>query len=299
MSDPVRVLCHILLFAAVPPVAMSGQEPHGSVAPSVFAEGIVSTGHEFTVTFAHDGRTVYFTRSDQQTRRNHLMQSVQGPGGWQAATQLPFSSSAWSDLDPALSPDGRHLYFISTRPKPNALADTTTDMDVWVADRQGASWAEPRWLESLSSKGKEGSPTVDRAGNICFFSDRDAVANQNAIYCAKPGKGGFGPPVKLGPSVNVGPSDTSPFLAPDGNTLLFYSTRAGGQGAADLYLSRKRGGQWQPAVSLGPVVNSTEFEYNPSTSPDGTTLYFGRKGRVWEVPMKALDSRVIAARMFK
>jgi hypothetical protein len=35
----------------------------------------------------------------------------------------------------------------------------------------------------------------------------------------------------------VGPSDTSLFVAPNGKTLIFYSTRLGGQGKADIYFS--------------------------------------------------------------
>ncbi|MES2305179.1 MAG: hypothetical protein V4558_06715 [Gemmatimonadota bacterium] len=275
---------------------LTGQQP---AAPVIFAEGIVSTGHEFTVTFTRDGRTVYFTRSDTVARRNHLMQSVRGAGGWEAATPLPFANGAWSDLDPALSPDGRQLYFISTRPRPNAPADTSANMDLWVAVRSEKGWGEPVWIEALASKGKEGAPTVDRRGTLCFFSDRGGVANQNTIYCSRPAARGYTAPEKQGPEINAGPSDTSPWLAPDGKTMLFYSTRPGGRGAADLYLSRKHDNTWLPAVNLGPIVNTPEFEYNPSVSPDGKTLYFGRKGRVWEVPVKALDPQLINSRWFR
>jgi hypothetical protein len=81
--------------------------------------------------------------------------------------------------------------------------------------------------------------------------------------------------------------------------MLFYSTREGGAGQADLYIAHKQGGSWGAVASLGAAVNTAEFEYNPSVSRDGRTLYFGRKGRVYEIPLAALDAKVIAPSMFK
>lgn len=268
--------------------------------PQPFAPGIVATGHEFTVTFTPDGREVYFTRSIAQPRSAHVMHSVQRDGVWQPAEPASFSGDAWYDLDPGLSPDGSRLYFISTRPRPNAKsAPTTPDMDIWYADRTPTGWGAPRWIEELSSDAKEGSPTVDRAGNICFFSDRGNAPNKNAIYCARRRGDHWDAPVKQNANVNAGPSDTSPFLSPDGNTLLFYSERADGRGKADLYITRKSGVDWGAAMNLGPIVNTGEFEYNPSVSPDGKTFYFGRSGMVMTVPLTELDSRIISGDMFR
>ena len=92
-------------------------------------------------------------------------------------------------------------------------------------------------------------------------------------------------PVRLNANVNAGPSDTSPFLSPDGNALLFYSERSGGFGQADLYVSTKRDGDWQAAVNLGATVNTRGYEYNPAISRDGATLYFGRDRRIWSMPL--------------
>jgi hypothetical protein len=172
-------------------------------------------------------------------------------------------------------------------------------MDIWFADRTEGGWSAPHWIEALSSEGKEGAPTEDRAGNLCFFSDRNAAANSNAIYCAKKQGDTWTSPARVDGDVNAGPSDTSPWLSADGNTMLFYSTRAGGAGQADLYIAHKKGASWVDVATLGGAVNTADFEYNPSVSRDGRTLYFGRKGRVYEIPLAALDAKVIAPAMFK
>src|SRR3954468_6181201 len=72
--------------------------------PVEFAPGVVSTGHEFTVTFSPDAREVYFTRSSTAPRGTHIMRSTHGATGWQPAEAAPFSSDSWADLDPAVSP---------------------------------------------------------------------------------------------------------------------------------------------------------------------------------------------------
>jgi hypothetical protein len=256
--------------------------------PQVFAEGIVSTGHEFALTFSPDMKEAYFTRNFPDKKINHILRTEWKDGKWQEPTPISFSDDRWSDLDPALSPNGRRLFFISTRPVPGVQDTGSRNMDIWYADRSGNTWGQPQHLDHVSSPGKEGSPTVSKDGTLCFFSDRGRAANANSIYCSELRKGQYGEPQKLGPEINSEVSDTSPFLSADGNTLLFYSTRPGGYGQADLYVSFKLHRQWSPAKNLGPIVNTGEWEYNPVVSPDGKTLYFGRKGSIYWIPLEAL-----------
>jgi Tol biopolymer transport system component len=263
-------------------------DPAENPEPQVFAEGIISTGHEFALTFTPDMKEVYFTRNFPDKKINHIMHAELKNGKWQEPITISFSNDQWSDLDPALSPSGRRLFFISTRPAPGVQDTEARNMDIWYADREGKGWGQPRYLDSGNSSGKEGSPTVSKDGTLCFFSDRGRVANANSIYCSKLSRGKYGEPEKLGPEINSEASDTSPFLSADGNTLLFYSTRPGGYGQADLYVSFRRNRQWSQAKNLGPLVNTREWEYNPVVSPDGKVLYFGRKGSIYWIPVERL-----------
>jgi Tol biopolymer transport system component len=276
-----------------------GVPPAVADSARVFADGIISTGHEFTVTFTPDGREVYFTRSDPNTHRSHILHAVRTQHTWQPPQPISFATDSASDLDPALSPDGRRLFFVSTRPRPGTTAGPARDMDIWYADRTSNGWDVPHWIPQLSSDGKEGSPTVDRHGTLCFFSDRGNAANQDVIYCAARTSDGYASPARLPGQINAGPSDVSPFLSRDGQTMLFYSTRPGGFGQADLYIAHRRGTAWSQSVNLGTPVNTDAYEYNPSVSPDGHTLYFGRNRKIWSIPLRALDSKVIAEKMFK
>src|SRR6185503_13834269 len=118
-------------------------------------------------------------------------------------------------------------------------------------------------------------------------------------YCAERKGTSWAAPIRLSATINAGPSDTSPSLSPDGATLLFYSERAGGLGQADVYISGRKDGAWQPAQNLGPIVNSTGYDYNPSVSRDGNTLFFGRDRRIWSIPVAELNPAIIRPDMFR
>ncbi len=256
--------------------------------PQIFAPGVISTSHEFGITFTPDGKELYFSRFDGKNPI-HIFHAAMMNGIWQQPERVAFSSDQWSDLDPFLSPNGKQLFFISTRPVPGTPAGSK-NMDIWVSSLEAGGWGNPRWLERVNSSGKEGSPTVDRAGNLYFFSDRAGGADHNMIYEAAFTGGAYAEPVPLPAPVNSGTSDTSPFISPDGNSLLFYSTRSGGFGKADLYIAFKKNGKWSEVKNLGPKVNTPDSEYNPAVSPDGKILFFGRNSNIYEVPLSAIPT---------
>jgi hypothetical protein len=94
--------------------------------------------------------------------------------------------------------------------------------------------------------------------------------------------------VNLGPVVNSATGDFFPFVSKDGRSLYFSSLSCGTQepaplgcrpgfGGFDIYVARRDdvGDPWNPAVNLGPVINTPAGEFAPALSPDGHRLYFG------------------------
>ena len=256
-----------------------------------FAPGVISTGKGFTVTFLPDGKTVYFTARELSSTAAksplHVYESHLQNGKWEAPKAARFSSAQWSDLDPFITDDGRKMFFVSTRPAPGKTS-SKPDMDIWFSEWKNGDWSDPEWMKEINSDAKEGAPSMDRKGTLYFFSDRGAEANQNSIYTSHAVGDHYSAPDKLPSPVNAGPSDTSPWIAPDGQTLLFYSTRPGGFGQADVYVTFLKNGTWSNPVNLGPQVNTADFEYNPEVSRDGSTLYFGRGGKIYFIPLDAL-----------
>jgi len=67
-------------------------------------------------------------------------------------------------------------------------------------------------------------------------------------------------------------------LSPDGRRLYFSSDR--GWNALDIYCSEwdDSAGRWAEPYNLGPPINTSDNDYNPSVSPDETKLYFASWG---------------------
>ncbi len=251
-----------------------------------FAPGIVSTGHEFAISFMPDMQEVYFTRMDSN-RRFFIYRSQYQDGEWQRPAITSFSGQ-WLDADPFISPDGERLYFMSFRPLQEADTAELENPHLWYVIRQGESWSEPVPLDAniRSEEYGEGFPSVDENYNLYFPSMRRN--GQNDIWYAAFEDGRYVDPVLLPESVNdTATSDSNPVIDPFGERLIFYSKRDGGQGAVDLYTSKKLpDGSWTSAQNLGPAINSAAVEYCPALSPDGKLLFFTRRALEGENPLR-------------
>jgi len=87
----------------------------------------------------------------------------------------------------------------------------------------------------------------------------------------------FGEPTNLGPTVNNSANDAEPSISTDGLILIFASNRPDGYGQLDLWMTTRATTiePWGEPVNLGPSINGPKWDYCPSLSPDGCTLYYG------------------------
>jgi Tol biopolymer transport system component len=83
-------------------------------------------------------------------------------------------------------------------------------------------------------------------------------------------------PINLGPTVNSTSNDITPAISKDGLSLYFTSTRLGGFGGDDIYVSQRNSSDdpWGPPVNLGPTINTTFNEREPAFSRDGHLMFF-------------------------
>lgn len=83
-------------------------------------------------------------------------------------------------------------------------------------------------------------------------------------------------PVNLGPLINTSALDANAGLSPDEHTVYFVSTRPGGLGSNDIWMSQRQCLQcaWEAPVNLGAPINSDAFEAAPTISEDAQLLFF-------------------------
>src|SRR5262249_58190426 len=122
-------------------------------------------------------------------------------GAWTKPEIAPFSGR-YSDIDPTLSPDGKQLFFASTRPTEGT--EPRKDFDLWVVERQGTGWGEPRNLGApVNSSGSESTTSVTADGTLYFASaGRDGGRAGRRPFRSKLGAGRYRAPHPLPPPLH-------------------------------------------------------------------------------------------------
>ncbi|MBO11979.1 MAG: hypothetical protein CMJ68_14590 [Planctomycetaceae bacterium] len=194
-----------------------------------------------------DGQTLYFfSNRDGGHGGYDLYTSRRDAAGWDAPRNLGESvNSVANEFDPALSPDGMHLFFSSDRETAdgNQLPQWTAtirrpltghDFDLYEASRgsSGAPFSSVRPLDVLNRSGShEGAPFVSPDGGFLYFaSNRVARAGEPTnldLYRARWTDNEFGAPQNLGPMINTENDETEPGVSAEGFRLVFATNRDG------------------------------------------------------------------------
>ena len=267
------------------PALPGAQRPPDTAA--VFAPEVVSTGaQEFAITFAPDGRSLWFTRRRDSDSVYVLMESDWTGDGWSTPRPAPFSGEH-HDADPFMVPGGGRLFFMSRRPLDGSAR--REDYGIWFVRRRADGWSAPEPAgPGLQTEHSEGFMSLTAGGVLYFVSNRPGGAGGNDLYRAEADGEGFHPPVRLPYPINTPASDSNPLVTPDERCLVFYSGREGGAGRVDLYVAYRRGGRWTDPINLGPRINTPESENAPGLSPDGSAFFFARGGDILWVRTAAI-----------
>jgi len=249
-----------------------GQTPPGDKA-ELFGLGIISSiwGIHSTAVFSPDGNEVYWAPMmsfpGEIYSRGGLLVMKRIDGRWTPPAWASFSGADVNDDVPFFSPDGKTVYFLSSRPLPG---ETQTGSEkIWYSDRTAAGWSDPRPLDpNVNSMNMHWEFSLDKEGNVYFAGQAPDSLGMQDIYLARLVEGKYEKPVNLGAPVNSAAGENTPFIAPDGSYLIF-------ERQGDLWASfRGTGTVWSEPVKLGPEANSPSVELCPIVTADGKYLFF-------------------------
>jgi hypothetical protein len=239
-----------------------GQEPPGRT-PEVFAPGYLNTtAHEYHISFHPDGREIVFSRSGVGTLVTRL-----GPDGWTVPEVIHLIDEDHLTEEANFTPDGQALVFCGR-------ADIRMSRDLYRAEREGDGWGEPVKLFPGMY------PTADLEGTL-YYTARGEGRDYGAIVARSWVDGAYGEPVVVpGEGINSEFPDAHPWIAPDGNLLVFDSYREPDPG---VYFSfRGDDGAWTPAVSVCKALDIPPVG-QPAMSHDGKYLFFCLAGDMYWV----------------
>lgn len=268
--------------------------PQVPLEPELVQPGLISTDGEetFPAIDPVDGSLWFSMYEGESWNRQTIMRAPREGSGWGAPVAVFPEGDEWRGRAPRFSPDGKRLYFTSNRSV--AAGGERADMNIWVLERSGAGWSEPRVLPEPVNSDKSDIHVVETAnGDLYLASRRMGSMGESDIYRIPRNGDEWGPAEHLAAPLNDERSQPDLLVAPDGSWMILVVTdHPQGLGADDLFLVRQVGGRWGAPEHLPAPINSAEYEYGPTLSPDGATLYFTSQRRgsadVYRIPLSAL-----------
>ncbi|RSK41276.1 hypothetical protein EI293_16835 [Hymenobacter perfusus] len=179
---------------------------------------------------------------------------------------------------PALTADSRFLLFTG-RP----TAESGEDLFVSRQNKDGSMGDPASISAAINTSYNEGAGSISGDGKTLVFAscDRPSSVGNCDLYISRRTGNVWSKPQNLGRNVNSPEWDSQPTLSADGRTLYFTSTRRGGKGQEDIYVTTLNAdGNWAPARNLGAPVNTSGKDMAPFIHASGTTLYYVTDGLV-------------------
>lgn len=261
-----------------------GQELPGLI-PEVFAPGIISVegSRERSLALSPNGDELFFTRGSGWPY-SRIMHMKKFDGEWSMPETAFFAQNAWA-TEATFSPDGRHLYFSTSRGKSDIRY-----YNLWRITKEPNGWSEPESLFDIGGNTiMEFHPTVTRDGTL-YFCYWDYPRQTGDIYVSRLINGQYTDPVIVGYPISTQYSDVNPFVDPNERYLLFASNRPGGHGGADIYVSFKNDDEtWSFPRNLGPAVNTPYGDDVGDISPDGRYWFYTLDNDIYWMDVRAVS----------
>jgi len=186
-------------------------------------------------------------------------------------------TSELNDGPASFLPDGRTICFtrnLATTRKLGNSRSTNDRLGLFLSHRIGGGWTvpDPFPFNSESYSVMHAAFTPD-GRRLVFASDMPGGQGGYDLYVSDLVDGEWEIPVNLGPAVNSEANDVFPFVAANG-LLYFASTRKGGLGGLDIYVSRAIGMQWAAPKALPAPINSDANDLGYTSYASDRSGYF-------------------------
>ena len=218
----------------------------GSHLPADLFDELNSKFHEGVVSFTPDGNTAYFTRESyyedeyQKDSLNntkysqlYIYKATKLKDSWDTFESLEINDINFSNKNPMVSPDGKHLYFSSNMPGGFGLydlykAEIKDDGSLGKAENLG---------QKINTEGQEAFPFVTSENMLYFSSDGHLGLGGLDVFYSKNVDDKWSNSKNVGIPVNSGADDFAFMIKEEDGYVS--SNRTGGVGKDDIYALKK------------------------------------------------------------
>lgn len=208
--------------------------------PVNFSSTLNTKYHEGPVVFANNDEVIYFTRSSYLNDKSNssmdgkntlnIYKATKKNNVWTEIQIFEFNSDESNIGHPAISRDGKKIFFVSDMP--GGFGGT----DIYVSQKLGFIWTKPVNLGSeVNTSGNEMFPFVHPDGSLYFSSDGHAGLGGLDIFVSNFNGFRWENPRNLRTPFNSSKDDFSYIINKKNDEGFFASNRDGGKGGDDIY----------------------------------------------------------------
>ena len=153
------------------------------------------------------------------------------------------------------------------------------DLFFSIKDSSGI-WSAGQPLE-INTPDNEGAQTISADGKLIVFTacNRKDGFGGCDLYFTEQINQRWTAPKNMGKPINTSSWESQPSLSANGTALFFASTRPGGLGGSDIWVSyRQNDRSWSSPIPLDTMINTPSDDQSPFIHADNKTLYFMSKG---------------------
>lgn len=195
--------------------------------------------HEGPASFSEDGDLMVFTRNNYQAKASDRARNLtlhyrekNDKGKWGKIKDFSFNNQEYSVGHPALSANGKVLYFASDMPGGKGATD------IYRIERTGDNWSAPvNAGETINTEGREMFPFFHEDGLLFFASDGQVGLGGLDVFVAATDKNtnSYKNVKNIGYPLNTNHDDFGFILDSNQFRGYFSSNRPGGKGSDDIY----------------------------------------------------------------
>lgn len=204
--------------------------------------------HEGLVSFTPNGETMYFSResffekdfqqdslSSTKFSQIYLFKATKLGDDWDMVESLAVNSENYSVKNPAVSADGKTLYFSSNMP------GGFGEYDIYKAEiNTDGTLGEPENLgQKINTEGQEMFPYISGNNTLYFSSNGHLGLGGMDVFYTKDIDGTLAPARNVGIPINSNADDFAFIIDEESGDGFVSSNRDGGKGSDDIYLFKK------------------------------------------------------------
>lgn len=181
-------------------------------------------------------------------------------------------NSDMAEYLPFISSDGKQFIFTRKVKGKGALQED------FYFSRWEDGWLKAEAMNSINTSYNEGAISVSSDGRFLIFTACNRVDGKGScdLYLKIIGS----ETIMNLEEVNTKHWDSQGCFSPDGKFLFFVSSRPGGFGGKDIWITKITEKGFEKPFNAGPTINTAYNEMSPFLHADNLTLYFASDGHI-------------------